>query len=199
MALEPFTRKFEDNSIETGFQFTFYCDVCSQRFHKSKFAEFKISKKGGIMRDAGRLSGMATKLGSSFMLPGLGGKQAGDTGGISIDKGTETVISERFGQKSPQWHKEHDTSFKSAQEEAKTSFSQCSICNRWTCAHCWDGQKKICIEDAKTVSICPKCNQPGGMGKFCSNCGSPMTLKCSKCGTEFPTGKKFCNNCGSAL
>ena len=27
--LKSFTRNYEDNSTEAGFQFTFYCDICN--------------------------------------------------------------------------------------------------------------------------------------------------------------------------
>ena len=35
MALQSFTRNYEDNSTEAGFQFTFYCDICQDGFKAS--------------------------------------------------------------------------------------------------------------------------------------------------------------------
>ena len=29
MELKSFTRNYEDNSSDAGFQFTFYCDICN--------------------------------------------------------------------------------------------------------------------------------------------------------------------------
>jgi hypothetical protein len=47
---------------------------------------------------------------------------------------------------------------------------------------------------------CPKCglrNPP--TGKFCNNCGAPLTRKCSRCGTDNNPSVNFCGNCGSKL
>jgi predicted nucleic acid-binding Zn ribbon protein len=47
---------------------------------------------------------------------------------------------------------------------------------------------------------CPKCgsDNPGGK-KFCGDCGAPLANHCPKCGTENPPGKRFCGDCGAAL
>lgn len=36
--LQSFTRNYEDNSTDAGFQFTFYCDICEDGY-KSEFVE----------------------------------------------------------------------------------------------------------------------------------------------------------------
>jgi len=198
MALEPFTRKFEDNSIETGFQFTFYCDICSQKFYKSKFAELKISKKAGIMRDAGRLTGLATKVVPSFGIPGFGGKQTGD----AIEKGTDMIFSERFGKMSPQWHKEYEAAFEQAQEEAKMNFKCCPRCKKWACENDWNEQTSLCLVDTPRTgkqTLCSQCGKLTGEGKFCNNCGAPLMLKCPKCGVQSHPETKFCGECGTKI
>lgn len=203
MPLEPFTRKFEDNSIDTGFQFTFYCDICSQKFHKSKFVKLEISKKAGILRDAGRLSGMATKIGTLGITGfGFGGRgQMGETSGAA-EKGTETVISQRFGQMSPQWHKEHEIAFDQAQQEAKMTFKCCPGCKKWACENDWNEQAGLCLVDSPRVGkqiFCPQCSKLTGEGKFCNNCGASLTLKCPKCKVQSQAGTKFCGECGTKL
>lgn len=199
MPLEPFTRKFEDNSIETGFQFTFYCDICSQKFCKSKFTELQISKKVGIMRDAGRLGGLATKAVSSMGIPGLlGGKQTGD----AIEKGTDIIFSERFGKMSPQWHKEHEAAFEEAQREAKMNFKCCPACKKWARDNDWNEQTGLCLVDSPRTgkqTLCSQCGKLTGDGKFCNNCGASLMLKCPKCGAPSQAGTKFCGECGTKI
>ena len=46
--LKAFTRNYEDNSTEAGFQFTFYCDLCQDGF-KSSFMESESYKKGSLL------------------------------------------------------------------------------------------------------------------------------------------------------
>jgi len=199
MALEPLTRKFSDDSTETGFQFTFYCDICGEKFYKNKFVEYQLGKKAGIARDAGRIAGIATKFVPSFGVPGLGAKGEKEVkdAGSAIEKGTD-IFAERFGKMSPQWHREHEAAFELAKNEAKQYFHQCAVCKRWTCEFDWDEEKRVCVEDAKQT-ICLKCNRPAGTGKFCTHCGAPLSLKCSKCEKEFPAGTKFCGDCGAPL
>lgn len=42
--LKSFTRNYQDNSTEAGFQFTFYCDICNDGY-KSSFIESETYKK----------------------------------------------------------------------------------------------------------------------------------------------------------
>lgn len=47
--------------------------------------------------------------------------------------------------------------------------------------------------------ICPTCknpNQPGG--RFCTACGSQLTLACTACGFANAPGNRFCGGCGKA-
>ena len=46
---------------------------------------------------------------------------------------------------------------------------------------------------------CSKCESDNPSGKrFCGDCGAPLTSRCPKCGAENP-GKRFCGDCGTAL
>jgi class 3 adenylate cyclase len=50
------------------------------------------------------------------------------------------------------------------------------------------------------MTVCGTCGTENEAGhKFCSNCGSSLTLVCPTCATENDPGNKFCVNCGSAL
>jgi len=54
------------------------------------------------------------------------------------------------------------------------------------------------IESKQT--ICPRCGKPAGEGKFCVNCGAPLSLiSCPKCGAKSPAGTRFCGECGAKL
>jgi class 3 adenylate cyclase/tetratricopeptide (TPR) repeat protein len=47
---------------------------------------------------------------------------------------------------------------------------------------------------------CPNCqtdNQPGA--KFCGECGTPLSARCSACGATHEPGQKFCHECGAPL
>ena len=47
---------------------------------------------------------------------------------------------------------------------------------------------------------CPKCGTESPPGKkFCGDCGSPLANLCPKCGADNPVGKRFCAECGAAL
>lgn len=219
MPFIPFTKNFADNSVEAGFQFTFFCDIC-QDGYKTSFIESKSYKKAGLLRGLGRAASIASSM-------------AGRSIGYHIESGTD-VIAERFRGMSPEWHKEHEEAFKLAQNEAMGHFHKCPKCGRWVCDICWNDEVGLCKEDAPraateiaaaratvmkeqiwkkaeetqifkgeikpTQTICPVCGKPAGTGKFCINCGTPLTLtKCPKCGAEITPGARFCPECGNKL
>lgn len=97
--LNAFTRNYEDNSTEAGFQFTFYCDICSDGF-RSSFIESETYKKNQLFRGIGR---GASALGSLF-----GGKISQI--GYGADRASD-ILSERFENRSPEWQKEHEQAF----------------------------------------------------------------------------------------
>src|SRR5262249_8117257 len=47
---------------------------------------------------------------------------------------------------------------------------------------------------------CKKCGSENPTGKrFCGDCGEPLGYRCAQCGSENPPGKKFCGDCGAPL
>jgi ribosomal protein L40E len=220
--LQAFTRNYQDNSTDAGFQFTFYCDVCNDGY-KSSFIESDTYKK----KKGSRLLGQGIGLAGSL----LGGRVR-DLG-YAAERGSN-ILSERFDGKSPEWQREHEQAFMRAQNEAKQHFHRCPSCNKYVCDHCHNEDEGLCvscaprqeilvaktradamkrnIDDAgatatvwqgkieSKTTICPACGKPAGSGAFCNNCGASMALKvCSKCGAKNAQAVRFCNNCGTNL
>jgi class 3 adenylate cyclase/tetratricopeptide (TPR) repeat protein len=47
---------------------------------------------------------------------------------------------------------------------------------------------------------CSKCESENPTGKrFCGDCGAPFGNPCPRCGAENPAGKRFCGDCGAPL
>ncbi|MDR1816221.1 MAG: zinc ribbon domain-containing protein [Clostridiales Family XIII bacterium] len=220
--LKSFTRNYEDNSTEAGFQFTFYCDICSDGY-KSSFIESETYKKGKLMRGLGQ--------GASILGSLVGGRAS--SVGYTADRASN-VLGERFEGRNPEWLKEHDTAFEHAQNEAKQHFHRCPNCNSYVCDQCWNEDTGLCVKCAprqevyvaqahaaamkrnidaagetatvwkgeieQKTTICPSCGKPAGSGKFCNNCGASLDLReCPKCGAKNALTVRFCNNCGTNL
>jgi membrane protease subunit (stomatin/prohibitin family) len=220
--LQAFTRNYEDNSTESGFQFTFYCDLCHDGY-KSSFVESETYKKGSLLRGV---------TGGARVLGGLLGGSLGNAvwqAGYGSD-----ILSERFEGMSPEWQKEHETAFARAQNEATQHSHRCHSCNHYVCDACFNEDEGLCTECAprqeiyvakaraeamrrnieeagetatvwkgkieSKTTICQTCGKPAGNGKFCNNCGASMDLKeCPRCGAKNSQTVKFCNNCGSMM
>jgi len=220
MPVQAFTRNYDDNSTDAGFQFTFHCDLCEDGY-KTNFIESKTYKKAGFFRGIGK----AVSVGSDLI--GRGGF------GGHFESGTN-ILSEKFEGMTPEWHKEHEQAFEIAQNEAKGHFQRCPKCRKYVCESDWNEQDNLCVEcaprenvevtaaragkmvedirkkaDETTVftgeierkqTVCPQCGKPSGGGKFCNSCGAPLTLaKCPKCGAKNVAGTRFCGECGTKL
>lgn len=220
--LTSFTRNYQDNSTEAGFQFTFYCDICNDGY-RSSFIESETYKKGKLFSGIGRgASALGSLLGGGMSRLGYGADRAAD------------ILGERFEGRSPEWQKEHEQAFERAKNEAMRHFHRCPHCNKYVCDHCFNEDEGLCTDCAprqeiyvararaeamkrnideagaaatvwqgkieSKTTICPNCGKPAGAGKFCNNCGASMALKaCPNCGAQNAQGVRFCNNCGTNL
>lgn len=220
--LQSYTRNYEDNSTEAGFQFTFYCDVCNDGY-KSSFIESETYKKGKGLRGLAQGVGVLGRL--------VGGK-LGDFG-YSIERGGD-ILTERFNGMSPEWQKEHENAFERAKNEAASHFHRCHSCHKYVCDACFNEDEGMCTDCAprqeiyvararaeamkrnideagetatvwqgkieSKTTVCPVCGKPAGTGKFCNNCGASMERRvCAQCGASNAQNVKFCNSCGASL
>lgn len=220
MGLKPFTRNYEDNSTDAGFQFTFYCDIC-QDGYKTEFIESKTYRKKGFLQNVAR--------GTSIVANLLGAHNVGH----NIERGAD-ILSERFQGMSPEWHREHEAAFELAQNEAQGHFHRCHKCHMWVCEADYNEQEGLCVECAPRMAVeisaaraekmvqdikekaentqvftgkierkqtvCPECGKPVSEGKFCSNCGANLSLSaCPECGAEIQAGARFCSECGHRM
>ena len=220
--MTAFTRNYEDNSTDEGFQFTFYCDSCNDGY-RSSFIESEANKKRKGLRGIGE---------GVWAMSSLFGGRLSNVG-WAVERGAN-VLSERFDGMSAEWQKEHEQAFIRAQNEAKQHFHRCEGCRRWVCDSDFNEEESMCVECAprqnvavakaksaamqrnldeavqeqtvwsgtlksKTI-LCPNCGKPAGKGKFCNNCGASLeTRKCSYCGAAVTEGVRFCGECGKKL
>jgi len=194
----PFTKKFDDNSTDEGFKFTFYCDISNEPF-QSTFIESKLDKKSDSLRNAGKGIG----IGGGFFKSKFG-KQISDSVGLGgldsmIKKSGDLVddVSKEYGEHSSGYLKEKEEAFQIAQEEVKKYFSYCPTCNRWACNHCWNPSKGRCIQDANSL-MCPNGHENSAGTRFCRECGFNLAPTCPD-GHQNPPGTKFCGTCGKPL
>jgi len=111
-----FVGNYDDLSSDRGYQFQFRCDKCGNGY-MSRFIPSKIGIAGTILRTAGSLFG----------------GWAGNAGYHSHD-----VQRMAAGP-------EHDSALRSAVEEGKQYFHQCTRCGKWVCPEaCWNGKANLC-------------------------------------------------------
>ncbi len=220
--LTSFTRNYEDNSTEAGFQFTFYCDIC-QDGYRSSFIESETYKKQKGLR------GLAA---GASMVGGLFGGIAGRIG-YGMSHGGD-ILSERFEDRSPEWQKEHERAFEMAKNEAQQHFHRCHSCHKWVCDADYNEDEGLCVECAprqeiyvakkradamrrnidekadtavvwngeieSKTTVCPVCGKPTGTGKFCNSCGASLARReCPNCGALMAQNVKFCPECGASM
>ena len=139
--LQSFTRNYEDNSTEAGYQFTFYCDLCHDGY-KSSFIESETYKKGKGLRNLSRGAGA------------LGSLLEGRLGhiGYSLERGGD-VLAERFHGMNPEWHKEHEKAFEMANNQVRQLFNRCHGCRKWVCDSCYNEDEGLCTECAPRQDV----------------------------------------------
>jgi RNA polymerase subunit RPABC4/transcription elongation factor Spt4 len=206
MSLIQFTRNYNDQSTDAGFQFEFYCDRCGNGYQ----TPFLASATGTISS--------ALDAASSLFGGILGG-----------------AANAAHSVRSATWEHAHDAAFEKAVEEARPHFHKCKRCGKWVDDDCWNDERTLCkdcapdlqeelssiqvqaaIRDAQEkadtvdyvsadkfkqtiVAACPHCGAKVSGGKFCPECGKPLAAEkfCSNCGAKVKADTKFCPECGT--
>lgn len=220
--LHSFTRNHSDLSTEAGFQFEFFCDCCGNGF-KSTFQESSTyhskKKTDRISKGAGMLGGLfGGKLGNL----GWAVERGADAIGSNLnDRSPQWRQEQEAAFDAAQ--EEVRPYFRKCPACSKWVCADCFNEDEGLCIDCapresayvaqarnqamrhnidaaaenatvWQGK----IETRTTV--CPVCGKPAGTGKFCNNCGAPLSQnKCPNCGAVVPLGMKFCGECGSPM
>jgi hypothetical protein len=193
MALTQFTRNYVDRSSDKGYQFEFFCDKCGTGF-RSSFQASKLGMAAGLLRAASSLFGGAFS----------GAAQ-------SADYVKDALRGEGW-----------DSAFKSAIEEAKPRFRQCTRCGRWVCPEvCWNDERTLCKSCApdlaeeqsalqarlETEQLGQKLRAPAAevqgndpaAGSTCAHCNAPVASDakfCPECGKPL-TAPTACGKCGT--
>ena len=220
MGLQPFTSNYKDNSTKVGFQFTFYCDICKEGY-RTKFKESKTHKRAGLFRGLGRAISIATSLTGKS---GIGHTFERGTDvlsekfrGMSPEWHKEHEATFELAQNEAKahfqrcprcrkwvcendWNEQEGLCIEDAPRvnvevaAARAEKMVTDVKAKAAKTQVFTGE----IESKQT--ICPQCDKPAGEGKFCNNCGAPITLiKCPKCGAKSPIGTRFCGECGTKL
>ncbi len=218
--LQAFTSNHADNCTEAGFQFTLFCDICRDGY-KTGFVESKSYKKGKMMRGLGQIASLGASLAGKHRM----GHQIQRGSNVISDshrgmspqwhkereKAFERAQNEAKGHfhRCPKcykwvcascWNEEAGLCVKDAPRagaeisSARAQKMVSDIRQKASETQVFTGE----IENKQT--ICPQCSKPAGEGKFCSNCGTNLSLiACETCGTESPAGTRFCAECGTRL
>jgi membrane protease subunit (stomatin/prohibitin family) len=209
MAMIAFTANHTDHSTQNGFQFEFHCDRCGNG-HMSSFQTSKLGVAGEMFRAAGSLFG------------GVFGRAAQATDrakdafrGKARDEAFARAVEEarpHFRQCSrcgkwvcPEhcWNAEKGLCEGCAPdlaEEAAAAQAQAAKEQVWEKARQVDHVAQVDMKAAQ-AALCPHCGAKSTGGKFCGQCGKPLSAKakCPKCSAEVQAGAKFCPQCGEKM
>ncbi|MGA8303629.1 MAG: zinc ribbon domain-containing protein [Thermoplasmata archaeon] len=195
MALLDHPANVDDLSGDKGFQWKFHCDICQSGYDST----FIPSKSSASSRRLGFLSSGLSAVGNT-----IGGSMAGGLGGASQGVGAAS----QFRGMSAEWHKEHDSAFQQAVNEAKGHFQRCPRCKKYVCPDDWNNEAGLCTADAPSLTaetqaakaqVRVEQMQESVKGqKLYDGDSSDRATLCPSCGKPAGAGK-FCNNCGAPL
>jgi ribosomal protein L40E len=184
MSTQTFTSNYRDHSNDNGFQFEFFCDHCGNG-HRSAFRVNKAGTAATVLRAAGWL---------------FGGEASRAGWGA-----TEMQNALR----GPAW----DAAFRSAIEECKPAFRQCTACGRWVCPEvCWNPARGLCKqcapdlqEQAASIQAQVAVEQTWEAARRADQTHEldvqAQTVSvgpaCRQCQATLPAGARFCAHCGT--
>ncbi len=183
MPAQPFTKNHSDHSNDTGFQFEFHCDKCGNG-HRSSFQANKLGMASSLLRAAGNFFGGSLSRVAS-----------------SADTMKDALRGEAW-----------DSAFKTAVDEIRPKFHQCTKCGHWVCPEvCWNEERQLCedcapnlAEHAASIQAKVAVEQAWDKARK-SDQTDGLDLKekqsgaCPKCGAGVQPKAKFCQGCGSPV
>jgi hypothetical protein len=192
MALLDAPKNVDDMSGEKGFQWNFHCDLCGSGYTTA----FIPSKSANSARRFGFLSSGLNAIGSLTGSSEVYGASTAATG------------AQQFKNMSAEWHREHDTAFQQAVNEAKVHFKKCPKCKLYVCAEDWNDEAGLCTTDAPSLAAEMQATKAQvrveqmqatvkSQTLFSGDTSDQATI-CPTCGKPSGTGK-FCQNCGAPL
>lgn len=115
MSLIQFVNNYQDLSTDKGYQFKFYCDKCGNGY-MSQYQASYLGMAGSFLNAASDLLGWSRSAGNSAY-----------------------EVQRAVGGSA------HDSALKTAVEEGKQHFHQCSRCGKWVCPEaCWNEAANQC-------------------------------------------------------
>jgi hypothetical protein len=185
MTTQAFTRNYRDHSNDTGFQFEFFCDKCGNG-HRSSFQRNAIGVAASMLKAAGQFFG--------------GGLHRAGWGADHVNDAL----------RGPAW----DSAFKTAIDECRPKFRQCTRCGKWVCPEvCWNHARGLCEDcapdlgehavaaqaEAAVEQARDKARAVDQMQGFdVQNQVLTASSSCAKCQAPLAPGAKFCAQCGTA-
>ena len=208
MAVIEFVQNYDDLSTDQGYQFKFHCNHCGNGY-LSTYKANQLGVAGGLLRAAGGLFGG---------LLGNAGNSAYELqraiGGPAHDGALNEAVQEikplflqchRCGTwvcGKICWNPDKGLCKQCAPilvEEVAAAQAQAGRDQVFEKAHSSDMSSGVDVNAPTNVS-CPHCGAATKGGKFCPDCGSPLSAKkthCTECGVQMDVGTKFCPECGA--
>lgn len=211
MAAQAFTKNHADHSNDKGYQFEFFCDKCGNGYRSSYVAN-KLGLASSFLGAAGNLFGgvlsQAANAGDQLK-DALRGKAWDDAFAAAISE-----IKPKFRQCTrcgkwlcPDvcWNPKAALCKACAPDLAEETAAAQADALRFQVASQMHSKAAsadlvgdIDVKQQK-AGACPHCGARVGGGKFCPDCGKPLSDKssCGKCKAEIPASAKFCPECGA--
>jgi hypothetical protein len=182
MANIPFTGNYQDLSSNRGFQFKFFCEKCGNGYMSS----FQANKLGAAAAAANA---------AASLLGGIFGRAA-----ATADSLQQMAAGPA-----------HDAALKSAVEEIRPLFKQCTRCGQWVCEPvCWNRKAGLCetcapdldeeIAAAQASAAKEQAMEKARSADFLGqrDMAQQVAVNCPKCGAK-TQGGKFCPECGNPM
>ncbi|MEG2417665.1 MAG: zinc ribbon domain-containing protein [Eubacterium sp.] len=109
---------------------------------------------------------------------------------------------------SPDWQREHEEAFFSAQEEAQAHFHRCQGCNHYVCDTCFNEEAALCTNCAPRQDVSVAQARADAMRRNIDEAGAEASVwagdiehkatVCPSCGKPAGSGK-FCSHCGASM